>query len=98
MRTNLTRHLAAAQAALWFEHDTVRREYTRLLAQGNHKLARRLYQARHNDAHFTECIALERKLKKSDRRYAVSLNRYGLRVWEIIVVIDRLKRRTLRGK
>jgi hypothetical protein len=92
MRTNLTRHLTSALAALWFEHKTVRREYIFLISKGDRKLARRLYRAKQNDAHFTECNDLERKLKKADRRYAVRLNRYGLRVGEIIDDIDRLQK------
>ena len=90
MKTNLQRHLASALAALWFEHKTVRREYTRLVSKGDEKLARRLYRAKENDAHFSECIELEGKLRKADRHHASQLNRYGLRVGEIIDEIDRL--------
>lgn len=93
MRTNLTRHLASALAALWFEHKAVRREYAFLISRGDRKLARRLFRAKHNDAHFTECIDLERKLKEADRRYAFRLTRYGVKVGEIIDEIDRLLKR-----
>ena|ERR1051326_62298 len=68
----------------------LRLRYTQLLAQGNRNLARRLYRATQNGAHFTQCIDLERKLKKTDRRYAVRLNRYGLSVGELSDEIDRL--------
>jgi hypothetical protein len=98
MRTNLTRHLASALAALWFEHKTVRREYSLLISRGNRKLARRLYRARVNNAHFSACIELERILNKADRRYAVRLNRYGLKVGEIIDEMDRLLKRGVRRK
>jgi hypothetical protein len=98
MRTNLTRHLASALAALWIEHKTVRREYSFLISKGDRNLARRLYRARENDAHFSECIELERTLDKADRRYAVSLNRYGLKVGEIIEGMDRLLKRGVRRK
>jgi hypothetical protein len=96
VRTNLTRHLASALAALWFEHKTVRREYAFLISKGDRKLARRLHQARENDAHFSECVELERQLSKSDRLYAVRLVKYGLRVGEIIDEIDRLLKRGIR--
>jgi hypothetical protein len=98
MRTHLTRHLASALAALWFEHKTVRREYSLLISRGDRKLARRLYRTRENNAHFSECIELERRLNKVDRRYAVSLNRYGLKVGEIIDEMDRLLKRGIRRK
>ena len=98
MRTNLPRHLASALAALWIEHKTVRREYSLLISSGNRKLARRLYRARVNNAHFSECIELERKLNKADRRYAVSLNRYGLKVGEIIDEMDQLLKLGVRRK
>jgi hypothetical protein len=98
MRTNLTRHLASALAALWFEHKTIRREYSFLISKGDRKLARRLCRARENDFHFSECIELERKLNKANRRYAVSLNRYGLKVGEIIDEMDRLLKRGVRRK
>lgn len=96
MRTNLTRHLASALAALWFEHKTVRREYSLLISKGDRKLARRLCRARENNSHFSESIELERKLAKPDRLYAVRLVRYGLRVGEIIDEIDRLMKRGIR--
>ena len=96
MRTNLTRHLASALAALWFEHKTVRREYSLLISKGDRKLARRLCRACENNAHFSECIALERKLTKPDRLYAVRLVKYGLRVGEIIDEADRLMKRGIR--
>ena len=96
MRTNLTRHLASALAALWFEHKTVRREYTRLIARRDKKLARRLYRASENDAHFTECVELEQQLSKPDRRYAMRLVKYGLQVGEIIDEVDRLMKRGIR--
>jgi hypothetical protein len=96
VRTNLTRHLASALAALWFEHKTVRREYGFLISKGDGKLARRLHQARENDAHFSKCVELERQLSKSDRLYAVRLVKYGLRVGEIIDEIDRLLKRGIR--
>jgi hypothetical protein len=96
VRTNLTRNLASAFASLWHEHKTVRREYAFLISKGERTLARRLYQARENDAHFSECIGLERQLSKSDRLYAVRLVRYGLRVGEIIDEVDRLLRRGIR--
>ena len=93
MRTNLTRNLASALTALWFEHKTVRRDYTLLISKGDRNLARRLYRAPENNAHFSECIELERKLNKSDRLYAVRLVKYGLRVGEIIDELDRLMKR-----
>jgi hypothetical protein len=96
MRTNLTRHLASALAALWFEHRTVRREYSLLISKGDRKLARRLCRARENNAHLSECIELERKLTKSDRLYAVRIVKYGLRVGEIIDEVDRLMKRGIR--
>ena len=96
MRTNLTRHLASALAVLWFEHGSVRREYAFLISKGDGKLARRLYQAPENDAHFSECIELERQLNKSDRLYAERLVKYGLRVGEIIDEVDRLLKRGIR--
>jgi len=96
MRTNLTRHLASALAALWIEHKTVRREYSLLISRGNRKLARRLYRARVNNAHFSESIELERKLNKADRRYAFRLTKYGVGVAQIIDEIDRLLKRGIR--
>lgn len=90
MRTNLTRHLASALAALWFEHKTVRREYAFLISKGDRKLARRLCHAVENDAHFSECTRLERRLRKVERLYAFRLVRYGVRVGEIIDDLDRL--------
>ena len=96
MRTNLTRHLASALAALSFEQKTVRREYAFLISKGDRKLARRLYRAEHNDTHFTECIDLERKLKKAERRYAFRLTRYGVKVGELIDEMDRLLKRGVR--
>lgn len=96
MRTNLTRHLASALAALWFEHKTIRREYTRLISNGDSKLARRLYRAKQDDAHYSECNRLERKLRKADRHYAFRLTRYGVRVGSIIDEIERLLNRGVR--
>ena len=96
MRTNLTRHLASALAALWFEHKTIRREYTVLISRGDQKLARRLYRAEQNDAHFSECVGLERRLGKADRRYALRLTRYGVRVGAIIDELERLLNRGVR--
>jgi hypothetical protein len=96
MRTNLTRHLASALAALWFEHKTIRREYTRLISKGDKKLARRLYRAKQDDAHYSECNDLERKLREADRRYAIRLTRYGVRVGTIIDEIERLLNRGVR--
>lgn len=96
MRTNLTRHLASALAALWFEHRTIRLEYTRLISKGDKKLARRLYQAKQDDAHYSECNNLERKLRKADRLYAFRLTRYGVRVGAIIDAIERLLNRGIR--
>jgi hypothetical protein len=96
VRTSLTRHLASALAALWFEHKTVRREYAFLISKDDRKLARRLYQAPENDAHFSECFELERQLSKSDRLYAVRLVKYGLRVGEIIDEVDRLLKQGIR--
>ncbi len=96
MRTNLTRHLASALAALWFEHKTVRREYSLLISKGDSKVVRRLCRARENNAHLSECIELERKLTKSDRLYAVRIVKYGLRVGEIIDEVDRLMKRGIR--
>lgn len=96
MRTNLTRHLASALAALWFEHKTIRREYTVLISRGDQMLARRLYRAAQNDAHFTECVGLERRLGKADRRYAFRLTRYGVKIGEIIDEMDRLLKRGVR--
>lgn len=93
MRTNLTRNLASALAALWCEHKTVRREYALLISKGDRKLARRLYQSPESDAHFSECVGLERHLSKPDRLYAVRLVKYGLRVGEIIDEVDRLLKR-----
>lgn len=95
-KINLLRNLASAQASLWFEHDAIRKEYAQIIAHGDRKLARRLYRAKQNDAHFTECIDLERKLKKADRRYAFRLTRYGVRVGEIIDEIDRLLKKGVR--
>lgn len=95
-KTHLLRNLASAQASLWFEHDAVRKEYAHLIAQGDRKLARRLFRAKQNDAHFTECIELERKLRKADRRYAFRLTRYGVKVGNIIDEIDRLLKRGVR--
>jgi hypothetical protein len=93
MKTNLTRHLASALAALWFEHKTVRREYAVLISRGDKKLARRLYRAEQNDSHFTECVGLERRLGKADRRYAFRLTRYGVRVGAIINELELLLKR-----
>lgn len=96
MRTNLTRNLASALAALWFEHKAIRLEYTRLISKGDTKLARRLYRAKQDDAHYRECIDLERKLRKADRRYAFRLTRYGVRVGTIIDEMERLLNRGVR--
>jgi len=96
MRTNLTRHLASSLAALWCEHKTVRREYAFLISKGDRNLARHLYRASENDAHLTECIELERQLSKPDRRYAVHLVKYGLRIGEIIDEVGRLMKRGIR--
>jgi hypothetical protein len=93
MKTNLTRHLASALAALWFEHKTVRREYAFLIAKGDRKLARRLSRAPENDAHFSECIELERQLNTPQRLYPVRLAKYGRRVGEIIDDVERLLKR-----
>jgi hypothetical protein len=89
------RHLASAFAALWFEHKTVRREYTLLIAKGDRKLARRLYRAPENDAHFSECVDLEKLLKNADRQFAIRLTRYGRKVGEIIDEVDRLLKRSI---
>lgn len=84
------RHLASAQAALRLEHDALRREYARLLARGNRKLARELYRASRDETHYKGAIELERRLKESDKRYAVRLIRYGLKVREIVGEVDGL--------
>ncbi len=96
MKTNLTRHLASALAALWFEHKTVRREYAVLVSRGDKKLARRLCLAEQNDAHFAECVGLERRLGKADRRYAFRLTRYGVRIGAVIDELERLLNRGVR--
>jgi hypothetical protein len=96
MRTNLTRHLASSLTALWCEQKTVRREYAFLISKGDRNLARRLYRASESDAHFAECIELERQLSKPDRRYAVRLVKYGLGIGEIIDEADRLMKRGIR--
>ena len=98
MRTNLTRNLASALAALWCEHKTVRREYALLISKGNRKLARRLCRAPENDAHFSECVRLERQLIKAERLNAFRLVRYGVRVGEIIDDLDRLLKKGIAPK
>jgi len=89
-------HLASAQAALRLEDDTVRREYAWLLARGNRKLARVLYRANRDEAHYKGGIELERRLKESDKRYAVRLIRYGLKVREIVGEVDGLLKMGIR--
>lgn len=98
MRTNLTRNLASALAALWCEHKTVRREYALLISKGDRKLALRLCRAPENDAHFSECVRLERQLIKAERLYAFRLVRYGVRVGEIIDDLDRLLKKGIAPK
>lgn len=98
MRTNLTRHLASALAALWLEHRAVRREYAFLISKGDGKLARRLYSAAENDDHFSECIEIEQQLTNPTRRYAVRLVRYGVRVGGIIDELERLLKAGIRPR
>ena len=81
----MQRNIARAYDYLKREHDRVRKQYVKILAQNNRGLERHLFRARlDSPQHLDEMLLHEDRLSRPQRRRALDLNRYGRRLERIM--------------
>jgi hypothetical protein len=81
----MQRNIARAYDYLRREHDRVRKQYVKILAQNNRSLERRLFRAKlDSPQHLDEMLLHEDRLSRPQRRRALDLNRDGRRLERIM--------------
>ena len=81
----MQRNIARAYDALWAEHQRVRADCIKILAQCDPSLERRLLRAKPEDPkHIDEVLVYEGRLSRPERRRILGLNRYGRKIEKLM--------------
>jgi hypothetical protein len=79
------RNIARAYNALWEEHKRIRGVHMKILARGDSRLERRLFQANLDDkCHHNEVLNHEERLPRPQRRRVMKLNAYGRKIEQVM--------------
>lgn len=106
----MQRNIQRAYEALWAEHQRIHRIHVKVLAQGDVELERSLVRGKLEDGKYQdELLDYEELLPRPQQRSVLKLNRYGVRIENIMDTLLKLNesaswglmcgnRRTLSGR
>jgi len=81
----VNRNISRACEALWAEHQRIHRIHVKILAQGDIKLERKLVRGNLEDSKYLdELLDHEEQLTRKRQRSVVKLNRYGVRIEDLM--------------
>ena len=90
------RHIGRAYDALWAEHQRIHRIHIRLLAQGAEKLERSLSHGNLEDGKYIDkLLDLEEGLTRSKQRSVRRLNRYGVKIENLMDALLKLDKQRI---
>jgi hypothetical protein len=93
------RNLTRAYDALWAEHQRIHRIHVRILARGNVKLERRLMRGRLEDEKYIDkLLDYEEELTRSKQRSVLRLNRYGIKIENLMEALLKLDTDRIRAE
>lgn len=86
------RNIERAYDALWAEDQRIHGIHVKILAQGDHKLERRLMKGKLEDGKYLDVILdYEEQLPRAEQRRVRKLTRYGLKIEKLMDALVRLK-------
>ena len=84
----MNRNINRACDALRAEHERIHRIHVKMLAQGDIKLERRLMRGTlENSKYLDELLDHEERLTRKQQRSVVKLNRYGMRIEDLMYAL-----------
>jgi hypothetical protein len=85
------RNIRRAYNALWAEHQRIHRIHVKVLAQGDVELERRLMRRKLEDSKYLdELLDREEHLTRQQQRSIVKLNRYGVKIEDLMDELSKL--------
>lgn len=89
----MQRNIQRAYDALWAEHQRIHRIHVKVLAQGDVELERRLMRRKlEGRKYLDELLDHEEALTRQRQRSIVKLNRYGVRIEDLMNALLKLNK------